>query len=498
MTQVNRWNKYKKCFKDIYSFFMEGVDSLCIWGGIGAGKSIALMQFVHHLCLTHCSIDEQGRKMPLFVLIVGDAYGTLEDGLFQIHKELLLCNMKEDSPFARVRRSGGAIEVTYKNGSRVLYRPLVLPNTKSSASSKIEGLSPNILISDETQKLAPRFMDITVERTRGADILDPQTGFQRPFMKIYAGRPSPDDFYLRRARELANNGIPFAFYYPSTLDMYDWDSQYVKNLRAAHPPHILPVVMQTDPGSTMPSESAIFSMFTPLIYPEGNLVDIKVDYSHPTYLAMDFNVDRPSVLFIQELSVEGRKRSVIVDEWCPDKEVLATELVDFIVSSPYYDAIEEIVCDPAGKARNVAATAGSIVDILRKPIKDGGTGKKVYATHPSGPKKLVEDGVLKVQARIHNSDNERDILVRKELWDKPAFKRGIKHTIQGYRRDEEDRAILTGAKGGQADHIADALRYYIRYRCWDKPLQDQSTTKPYNPDAWKNRQYHDLPGQWRI
>lgn len=486
----NRYSGFDPIFWHIYDVFERGVGALCIWGGIGAGKSIAIVQLIHHLCLTEMALDpDTGDLMPISILVVGDTFETLQTGLWPIHKEVLRCDLRERTPFAKIYKTGGSITVKYLNGSEVVYKPLALHSTNTAAQSKIEGATANLLISDETQKLPDRFLNIAVERTRGMDFYNPLTGRRRPYMKMWVGRPDHNDYYLRRAKELQENGADIEFYYPKTTDnpRYELDGQYMRDLRAAHPAGIFEVVTQLWPGTTMPATSSIFSMFSPTDYPEGNLLPmddhtvgntnkktaaknkifIPTDYNHPTYLAMDFNIDQPSILFIQEHTLENKKVSVIVDEYCPDGETLVTDLVDFIINCPYYDSIVEIIVDPAGKARNVSSTNGSITDILKRSVQKGGTGKRVYDKHPEGDKRFVEDGVLRVQARMCNGNNERELLVRKELWLNPKFKRGIKQTIQAYRRDPNTRQILTGTKGSNADHIADALRYYVRRRCWN-------------------------------
>lgn len=479
---INPWEVRKRVYWTFDEHFSNGVDTLCVWGGIGAGKTVGLCQFIHDICLNYVSVmyDKEGNEIyaPLEVLITGDSYNTLKNGLWKIHSQILRCDLKRQTPFAKVDMGEMRINVKYNNGSHVYYTPLKLDSRKTSEQSAIEGQSPNLLISDETQKMDDRFVKIATERARGRELLNPRTGHRRSFMKIFAGVPGPNDTYLRLCREYKDKGMNVEFYYPKTTDMHPYNGPYVQNQFAVNPPGIAEVKMQLIPGSTMPAETSIFSMFTPLEFPQGNLLCVPHDPTRETWVAMDFNVDQPSVLLLQEFEVAGKLRSVIVDEFCPDGETLVTDLVDYVTNSPYYETIKGIIVDPAGKARNVAATAGSITDILRKPTRQGGTGKKVFDKHPTGDKRLVEDGVLKVQARFCNGDGERELLVRKDLWENPKYPRGIKHTIQSYRRDSNTRVILTGTKGDNADHIADALRYYVRIRCWTS-LNDQTPVKDF-------------------
>lgn len=276
--------------------------------------------------------------------------------------------------------------------------------------------------------------------------------------------------------------------YPPTSSNRYLTSDYLDSLRASVSTEDEFIALtQSVPGALMAAKTSIYSVFES----QHNLIDVAPGGS--TWACMDFNVDQPSVLYIQERVHQGRRQAVIVGEWCPDEEVLVTALVEQLNSAPW--PLAGIICDPAGNARNVAAHR-SIVDTLRLPKAKGGTGlqvhSKVYAE-----RRAVELGVSRVRVRICNYNGDRDILVLRELWDAPKFRRGIKHTILGYQRDPETRTILTGAKGDHADHIADALRYYVIERLWDNVIPTSNV--PTGPEApWRITNPNTTPSMGRI
>lgn len=472
--------KLTPCAKSFFNEFDKGRRLVCVWGGIGSGKSYAAAQLALYICLTHRSYDpETGLTKPLMMLITADSMPRLEKNMISACKEVF-------GPLATYNGSSKKPHFYFPSTeATVVFWPYKLYSTRGEGDSSIEGENYNVIISDETQMLSNTFFVHSFDRTR-TSMMDMRTNKVREGFCLWMGRPNPNDSYLQDARTRRDaHDIDVEILFPRTRDNKHNSPSYIKDQKANRTYAQFLAVTQEVPGMMMPAESGIYSNFEPMNIKDeknpGNLVslsDLSVQnelelYTFPTYLGIDFNVDKPSILFIQEREVLGRKRSVIVDEWCPEKEILADALIDFIKNCPYYDQIATIYVDPAGGARQVAATSGPIVTQMRRPVEKGGVGKTVNATYPEGERKLVEAQVQRIQARICDGDNNRDLLVLDSLWNKPKFKRGIKHSLLNYSRDKDTREILTGSKGGHADHIADALRYYMRERAYYHPLDSR-------------------------
>ena len=459
--------KLTPCAKAFFNEFDKGRRLLCVWGGIGSGKSYAAAQLALYMALTRLSHDpDTGETEPLTVLITADSAPRLQKNMIKACREVF-------GPLATYNGSTKEPHFYFPStGATVICWAYKLYSTRGEGESSIEGENYNVIISDETQTLDEQFFVHSFDRSR-LEMVDTRTGeIQQPFI-LWMGRPNPNDSYLVDARRRRDeHGVDVEIIFPRTRDNPHNSTSYMKDQRANRTLPEYLAVTQEKPGMLMPISGGIYAHFEALDVKEGgNLVTIDEALSeYETYLGVDFNVDKPSILFIQERIILGRLRSVIVDEWCPEKEVLANDLIDFIKNCPYYDNIKTIYCDPAGGARQVSATQGSVVAQMSKTVEKGGVGKKIHAVHPIAEIRLVDNCVSRIQARICDADGNRDLLVLDKLWNKPEFKRGIKHTILNYSRDKDTRAILTGPKGNHSDHIADALRYYMRQRAYFHPI----------------------------
>jgi hypothetical protein len=463
--------KLTPCAKAFFNEFDRGIRLLCVWGGIGSGKSYAAAQLALYMALTRLSHDpDTGETEPLRTLITADSAPRLQKNMIKACREVF-------GPLATYNGSTKEPHFYFPStGATVVCWAYKLYSTRGEGESSIEGENYNVIISDETQTLDEQFFVHAFDRSR-LEMVDIRTGkIQQPFL-LWMGRPNPNDSYLVDARRRRDeHGVDVEIIFPRTRDNPHNSSGYIKDQRANRTLSEFLAVTQETPGMMMPVEGGIYANFSPLHLKDGgnlvSLTDLTTTdiYSYPTYIGLDFNIDKPSILFIQEHEILGRLRSVIVDEWCPDKEVFINELIDYIKNCNYYDNIVMIYPDPAGGARNVGQSAGPSVVQMQRPVDKGGVGKKITAAYPDAPRCYVEPCIQKIQARICNADEDRDLLVLDTLWNKPKYKRGIKHTMLNYSRDKETRIPLTGSKGNHSDHIADALRYYMRQRCFYYPL----------------------------
>jgi len=475
-------------FREVFS--TDGARIIAVNGGIGSGKSYAIAQLIFAVAMAR-----PGAR----ILVGAGSLNLLMGVLYARCKDVF-------GEMAAWR--GGIIHPRWEfaNGSVAEFRAYKLPGTKDEAENPWEGRDCHLLLVDEVEQLPAVVLDHSLQRCRNS--ATDAAGHRFGPTVVWLGRPGAVDHWVRQATALRNQGRRVAIMMPRTADNpLIWErapdgrvhSPYLENLRASMSPERFQCVTQDVPGATMPTEGAIFDCFAPELYPAGNLIDLEADGTSTTWAAIDFGINTTAVFWIQRRRVQGRAVDVIVDEWCPDTDTSTQRLVLELLS-PQRPKAHELVVDPAGQAKSRASNLVSEVAILRRPVGHdpdglgGGVGVPVIASHLDGEKGRVTAGIYRVQARMKDASGRRELLVRADLWNRPRGRRGIRHTIQQYRRGP-DGEPLKGERGGHADHAADALRHHVIRNAWtgvdsSKPITNTGADTRHKPKSAQLRRAH--------
>lgn len=425
----------------------NGPSLIAVNSGIGSGKSYAIAQGVF--------VAAQTRPGSLHIVSAGTA-------------GLLMAVLKRrcDEVFGQYAEWRGGLHPRYvfENGSEVDFRAYTMPSTQDEARNGWEGRDCHTLWVDEIEQLPPTALLHTWQRCR-LKATDIAGHVQQP-TAVWVGRPGAVYHWMEEADVLASRGRRVSTIIMPTSSNRLLSPEYLDNLRASLSRAEFECITQEVPGARMPVKGAIYSDFDDKL----NVIDLEVSKTTPTYVCIDFGVTTSAVLWIQELNINGRRASVIVDEWCPDLPTSTRDLVDGIRARGWN--LCEAICDPAGDARQRASGLVSEVEIIRRDVDEdrdglgGGLGCDVCATVPAA-RRRVRDGIARVQARVCNANGERELYVLRRLWDRPEGKRGVRHSILQYEWDARTGEPRKGKAGHEADHVADALRLYVIRRAWD-------------------------------
>lgn len=463
---------------------------LALNSGVGAGKSYALAQGVHLAAATRPRSRHlvSAGTYPLLMSVLQPRIAEAAAGL------------------GRFVGGGGSghPRFIYPNGSIVELVSYRLPSTHSEANNPWEGHDYTSLWVDEIEQLPASVFDHSFQRCR-LNSWDWNDLEHEPLF-VWSGRPGAVYHWMEKAAELRDAGMSVAELVFPTRSNWTLANSYIDNMRRSMSYEEFVCVTQEVIGARMPVKGSIYRRFDATagqahdVDPvrgtmrvsdpasgydaaPGNI--IRLPYlcrDFPTYAAVDFGISTSAVLFVQEWTINGSPAAVVVDEWAPDEATDTPALVSGIRARGWN--LVEVICDPAGEARQRAAGLTSEVSILRRGVEEdpdglgSGLGVPVCA-HVPPLRSRVRDGVLRVAARICAADGARQLFVAAHLWDAPENPRGIRDTILRYSWGP-DGEPLKGKAGHHADHIADALRLYVIRRCWDglAPARAAAVTPP--------------------
>jgi len=462
-----------------------------VWGGIGCGKSVALAML--------CKVVGETRP-GCSIIFVMESYGDLGD----------IARPNLDAVLGPSWRwLAGVKRYAHPNGSEVklrYYRDA--SNTRHEGANPLEGRDAHLVVIDEAQK----FEDDTPfkhasDRARSS-ALD-VNGVEHPAGVVVNGRPSAVEWW---PTAIANAGgvvmRPVSEDNAANLDPGWFDRQ-----RATRTPEEVDALMH---GLPWPVADRPYGSWRPESWPAGNLLDGWVyDPARPTLAGIDWGYRWPAVVYVQDTERlnpdTGRvdPLSVMFRSQCPD-DCLTPELLEHMreVAWPRHLAhlapgpriwLDGVVVDPAGLARNLHS-GWSDVDAVAYPPPGGaavegpvgwGLGLAAIA-ETDAAKQDVRGGIVRVQRAICTADGGRRLVVPREVWDEwrsqapPA--RNPAHTIMAYRWPEKGRPQNPGR--GQPQHVADAIRYLVRYLLWTLPAFDIGGAAgliDVAPPAWVGR-----------
>ncbi len=373
----------------------------------------------------------------------------------------------------------GAHRWVMPNGSVIHWAPYRLFGTQGESESSLEGLGASVIFGDEATQYPDEFFDHTLERTSQPSV-HIVTGQQYPSSQVvWLSRPASDTRFVDIARAHHKAGLSGSVILSRTRDVQT--PEFLEKMRRTHSKAHFDAVTQEVAWATMPINGAIFSDFKPEEWPEGNLLSLDLDKSHPTYLAIDPGVTTTSCLWIQVHNVLGSPLAVVVDEWHPNTPTSTQDVVREASRRSYN--LTEVIIDPAADSRTRAAGLATEARILaRQPNEDPdglgpGLGVEVRSVIPQS-RRGVRDGVYRLLARFCAADGTRSLVVRRALWDAATQERGIRFSLQNYKWDPQTGDPLKGQRGRHADHCIDALRYWMCLNAWHGPATLTQQARP--------------------
>lgn len=464
--------------RDLIKALDRGDELIACYGGMRSGKTWAITLACLTLCQTRRELNiHTGEVKPIEILITRSTFGQIKASFMPSFRAII------EPLGAEYIQEPGNTRWIMPNGSIIHWRAYRLHSTQGESESSIEGLGFSVVFGDEATQYPDAFFGHTLERTSQASIHVVTGQRYMASQAVWLSRPASDIRFLEIAQTHHKAGMSGCVIISQTRDCQT--PEYMAKLARTHSKPVFDAITQDVPWSTVPATGVVYPRFEAITGPDGNLYDGPVEHDHPTYVLVDTGNNTTSILWAQIREVYGSPALLIVDEWHPDGATSTRHLIAEIKRRPW--AVSELIIDPAGKARQRAAHMTSEVMILRRqPDEDpdglgGGLGVPVRATI-TGPRRLVEEGIIRVDARICAADGTRSLYVVRHLWDKPPHFRGIRHTIQNYRRCPKSGEPLKGAPGSNADHCADALRYGVVHLAWDGPPQlDKLEPQPPKP-----------------
>lgn len=446
---------------------MEGKEITCNWSGLGSGKTFAQIQAAHILCETRAIYDRVTRKKsPMRILITAESEPKLKANML-VQAQKYFQNVRG----AHLNQDKGYTRYILENGSEIVFKAYkIYPNL---GKCSIEGEEYAVIFSDETQELDESFYEISLDRARRPNV-DLITGKEYMGQVVWSGRPQSDDTFLSEAKRKQDLGSSVEFIHcRSSSNPYlptDYEKKQKRNCKS-HDEWV--AKCQIIPGATYPAEGAYYDNIDSRDFPEGNLIELSLDKTHPTIISYDPGNESASLLFWQIHNIEGEPKAIIVDEYHPSGFASEQDIVAYIKSRDY-NLIEVIVDPYRGTQRSALADGDTTVRFLeRKPNENpdgrgGGLGVRVTYKFPE-VRKIVKEGIFRTAARISDVDNNKTILIRKELWESPTYDRGIKFSLQNFKPDEKTGQPDKTKSSGRASHCADALRYFVIEHLWDGP-----------------------------
>lgn len=458
----------------------QGVTMFGIRGGIGSGKSAGLVFLAHVLAATRPGCEGA---------IVMDSFARLCD----VH--LPLCQaIFQGATMTNPQRP----EFRWPNGSTVKLRYFRQTAGQGLGQNPTEGMNLHFSLIDECQVFpdARPLLRIS-DRTRipWADL----TGRMHEAVVGTCGIPVAPAWWIDAVEE-AGALMPVRTYFPtSEMNRAALSAAWFERQRALLGPDEYDALINNRP---MPPVGQVLSNWRADTFPDGNLVDgWRPDPSRMVTVALDFGLRRPSVLFLQF--------DPTLDAWVTFRELhpdntLTPELAARILEVAWPRAwrdhappgrllFDEVICDPAGVARNVQ-TGISDIDLLAEPPPKGLGIRAFYETEPA--RRFIPAGVIRLR-RLIGYEGRRRLLMTREMWDEgvraPQKTRSLAKSIQGYRYP--DRGGNEPLKDGINDHAIDALRYFAVRHGWDYDhpldgrLPDLSSfeARPSLRPAWEDR-----------
>lgn len=465
-----------------------GDEIVCVWSGLGCGKTRAIPQVAYMLCHSRRVVDQEtGERKPMSVLIVAESLTKLTQNVM----------IEAEEEFSQV---AGAVfhgdpkypRWTFANGSTVAFRGFqVYPSGRNS----IEGQKFGVILSDETQELHNDWPNICTSRARlpNENII---TGKRYSGQMVWIGYPQSDDRFLREAKARAARGTRTSFIYLRSNSNPWLPSDYEDRQRRNYSTQSeWEAVCQVVPGATFPARHSYYGdVVSPTDHREGgSLIDLPLDHTAPTTVTIDPGNESYSCLFWQTHDIDGEAKAVIVDEWHADGMTTDRAAIDAILARGFNLSLA--VLDPfAGNQRSRHADAMTTIALMRRKVgeqhpdgRGGGLGCEVVATLP-GERGSVKAGIDRVRARFCDVDGRRSVLIRRELWESPASDRGLRFAVQNYCPDAATGQPLKkkGSASEAASHCADSLRYGVAgTELWQGPpeLPGARAPRPRPPRA---------------
>lgn len=452
------WSPWQAAF--IRSVMRERKQAVAIRGGIGSGKSVALVFLAGVL-----AVARPGAR----IVLIMDTYRRLDDVHQPFARQIL--------PALGLTFKAGENTYSHPNGSAVLLRPYFRAATQPGAKNPLEGGTIHAALVDEAGMFPTPEVWVKAN-TRARQVLTDVNGVACDPVVVLCGYPEDPCWWVDEVRRAAEDrvdeggdavpGLRTAEFYPVTKDNEaNLASDYIARQAAVLDADELEALIHNRPR---PRRGQVLSNWRADEWPAGNVVNWPVDRSRPTRLALDFGFRFPAVGFIQH--DEARNVDVIVDELCPD-DVLTPDLIRMIRAKGYN--LTGLVGDPAGGARN-AQTGRSDVDLLAMPVAMGGLGLRMKST--SDPvKRDIRAGIIRLRNRIE-ANGKRSLVMVRPLWEagiRDSKRRSIASAIQGYRYS--DRGDGEPVKDGRNDHAIDLLRYdSVNFHWFDHPLDGRLPT----------------------
>lgn len=453
-----------KVTRDLIEALTAGDELVAVYGGIRSGKSYAIPIACLFLCQTRRELNvEDGTTKPIDILITRRTAGDIKRSLLKAFRHVL------GTVGARFIDNKEWCRWELPNGSTITWAAYQLHATQGESESTLEGLGFSVIFGDEATQYPDEFFSHTIERASQPSV-EIGTGRRFEGQVVWLSRPAHDDRFLREAKRRFAEGTPGRIIISRTRDNPSLGPGYLAKQRRNRSKREFEAITQEVPGSTYPATGAIFSgVFKAEAWPAGNIIDLPIDKSYPTILAIDPSVNHTACLWLQHHVIDGQPVAVIVDEWHPPPPCRAADIVREAHRRGW--ALSEAVIDPAGDARNPAAIS-TAVQVLRRPADSDhaegpGLGCPVRSVIPP-PRRGVKDGIYKLMTRFEAADGTRSLLVRRQLIDSPEFATGIRHTLDVYSWGPDGEPVK-GAKGKESDHAADALRYWCVFHAWTGP-----------------------------
>lgn len=458
--------------RDMIRALDEGDELIAVYGGMRSGKTWAIALACLVLCQTRKELNPKtGAITPLEIMITRRTQKEIKRSFWNPFQAVIA------PAGGRFISEQGAHRWIMPNGSVIHWSPYKLYGTQGESESSLEGLGASVIFGDEATQYPDEFFNHTLERTSQPSI-NIATG--RKYMSsqvVWLSRPASDTRFLDIAKERHRNGLSGRVIISATRDCQT--PEYLDKLRKSHPKSIFDAITQDVPGSTVPTTGAIYSDWSNEAWPSGNVLDIEIDKTYPTILAIDPSVNHTACLWIQHHTIDGQPVAVVVDEWNPPPPCRAQDIVREAHRRGW--ALSECIIDPAANARTQTAVS-TTVHVLRRPADSDhpegpGLGCPVRAKLPPA-RSGVKDGIYKLMTRICDAAGCRTLTALRRIIEKPETPGiGLRHTLDNYAWDKVTGEPLKGAKGKEADHIADALRYWCVFYGWNGPPgQSQATS----------------------
>lgn len=353
-----------------------------------------------------------------------------------------------------------------KGRRRIWLSTYFRPSTRTEASNNAEGSNILTLLIDEAQAF------------RDDEVIRKMTGRTRvkasePPLRVVAGLPVYDAWWEDVARRSATGTIVHGTSYDNLANLApEWFKDTLETLG----PREFRAMLLNEPR---PPEGQIYDSWRPEAYPDGNVLS---GWSwHPgmrTMLAVDFGLVKPAVLVLA-FDPDLGAWVIFAEVNPPSSGTLTPDLCRQVlrvawprryadqcpVGVPYL--FDEIVADPAGKARNLH-TGLSDLQILGQPPP--GCGDHQFApglgVTPMVETDPVRRGVEAGIVRTYRAIERQQVLVTREVWEAGLRvgdgRRSFARAIAGYVRDGKGEPVRDRGH----DDVMDALRYAVRRVLW--------------------------------